>query len=251
MRDPVASQPDHTRGAWRPANSVVIWSLRNQITTESTGQFYQDNQSASAPLSRQNRQTPRVLYRQMKIFKYISIGLTALILLLFSFCFHIYTVDYRTEYRGEVNTPNEDIEIRVSVNPTNHKLIWLPFFLYGSSTGPYKVVVWIEDLNKEWNNLKIVNAEYQDRENNTHKLEFTNRGTNAVSMTFKKNTDPNYGIQYFHIYTRETVQLPTSINLTVEFELSNMKKKMHDKFTNLIEIRKTKRISSWFIFLSA
>ncbi len=59
-RDHVAARPDHTRGAWRPVNSVVIRSLRNQIATESTGQFHQDNQSASAPLSRQNRQTPRV-----------------------------------------------------------------------------------------------------------------------------------------------------------------------------------------------
>jgi hypothetical protein len=49
------------RSVWKPANTVVTQLLRNSITTVSTGQSYQDNRSASAPLSRQDCQTLRML----------------------------------------------------------------------------------------------------------------------------------------------------------------------------------------------
>jgi hypothetical protein len=49
------------RSVWKPDNTMVTQLLRNSITTVSTGQSYQDNRSASAPLSRQDCQTLRML----------------------------------------------------------------------------------------------------------------------------------------------------------------------------------------------
>lgn len=184
----------------------------------------------------------------MKAFKWLSIIVGSLLLLVFSFWMQIYEVDYEIGYQPIYITQNEEITLSISANTTSGKSIWLPFYAYVKDEGPYKFVIGVQDLLKKWNKLTLVNVEYEDWDKKKSKLNFTNK--NHDSSYFIKEIDQNYGTEYFHIYTPGVIPLSSSINVTVEFSLSNEKERKHYKIKTLMELRTTKR-SHWFTFISA
>lgn len=186
----------------------------------------------------------------MKAIKWPAIIIGSLLLLAFSFLFQIYEVDYEVGYQPIYITDNDEITLSIFANTTSGNSTWLPFYAYVKDEGPYKFVIGVQDLLKKWDKLTLINVEYQDWDNNTSKLTFTNKNYDSASSTFTKEIDPNYGTEYFHFYTPGEIQLSSNINITVEFVLSNETERKHYKYKTLMELKTTKR-SHWFTFISA